>query len=108
MHSNGEACTLTALFRVFVPPPSPTQILGELLKPQGYKVRLYVLQAVNLTPMDLGIGGRPGKSDPYVSVKLGKEMMDDRENYIDDVTDADLYKCFEINCHLPGASQLQV
>ena len=34
-------------------------------------------------------------------------MFDDRENYIDDVTDADLYKCIELNCELPGAGQLQ-
>lgn len=46
----------------------------ELLKPKGYKLRLYVLEALNLTPMDLGIGGRPGKSDPYISIKLGKEV----------------------------------
>lgn len=46
----------------------------ELLKPKGYMLRLYVLEALNLTPMDLGIGGRPGKSDPYLSVKLGKEV----------------------------------
>lgn len=81
--------------------------MNELLKPKGYKLRLYVLQAINLTPMDLGIGGRPGKSDPYVNIRLGKEAVDDRKNYIDDVTDADLYKCFEVNCTLPGASQLQ-
>ncbi|CAB1121420.1 unnamed protein product [Ectocarpus sp. CCAP 1310/34] len=49
-------------------------ILAELLKPKGYKVRLYVLQALNLTAMDVGIGGRPGKSDPYLKVKLGKEV----------------------------------
>jgi len=24
--------------------------------------------------MDAGIGGRPGKSDPYLKVKLGKEV----------------------------------
>ncbi|CAM9794895.1 unnamed protein product, partial [Chrysoparadoxa australica] len=82
------------------------EVLGELLKPSGYKVRLYVLQALNLTPMDLGIGGRPGKSDPYVLVQLGKEKFDDVKNYINDVTDADLYKCVEINAELPGAGQL--
>ena len=50
------------------------QILNELLLPKGYKLRLYCLQALNLTPMDIGIGGRPGKSDPYLKVKLGKEV----------------------------------
>ncbi|CAM9803499.1 unnamed protein product, partial [Hapterophycus canaliculatus] len=82
--------------------------LNELLLPKGYKLRLYCLQALNLTPMDIGIGGRPGKSDPYLKVKLGKEVFSDVDNYIDDVTDADLYRCVELNCELPGASQLQV
>ena len=45
-----------------------------LLQPKGYKVRLYVLQALNLTPMDIGLGGRPGKSDPYLKISLGKEV----------------------------------
>ena len=36
------------------------------------------------------------------------QVFDDRDNYIDDVTDADLYKCVELNCELPGAGQLQV
>ncbi|CAM9992524.1 unnamed protein product [Ectocarpus sp. 6 AP-2014] len=84
------------------------QILNELLLPKGYKLRLYCLQALNLTPMDIGIGGRPGKSDPYLKVKLGKEVFSDVDNYIDDVTDADLYRCVELNCELPGASQLQI
>lgn len=34
----------------------------------SYKLRLYVLAATNLTPMDMGFGGRPGKSDPYLKV----------------------------------------
>lgn len=58
---------------------APTPLLPLLsfvscLQPHAYKVRLYVLQALNLTPMDLGIGGRPGKSDPYLKVSLGKEV----------------------------------
>lgn len=37
-----------------------------------------------------------------------KQVFSDVDNYIDDVTDADLYRCVELNCELPGASQLQV
>lgn len=80
--------------------------LSQLLKPQGYKVRLYCLAATNLTPMDMGFGGRPGKSDPYLKVTLGKQVFDDRENAVDDVTDVDLYKMVEFNAELPGTSQL--
>lgn len=35
-------------------------------------------------------------------------MFNDQKNYIDDVTDADLFKCVELTCELPGASQLEV
>ncbi|CAM9569100.1 unnamed protein product [Phaeothamnion confervicola] len=84
------------------------EVLAELLKPKGYKVRLYVLRAFNLTPMDLGIGGRPGKSDPYLLAKLGKDTFNDVANRIDDVTDADIYRCVEFGAELPGASQLDV
>ena len=47
----------------------PLIALDQLLKPQGYKIRLYALKANNLTAMDMGIGGRPGKSDPYLKVR---------------------------------------
>ena len=82
--------------------------MDQLLKPQGYKIRLYVLRGLNLTPMDVGFGGRPGKSDPYLKVKLGKEVFDDRENAVDDVTDVDIYKVVEFNAELPGFSQLDI
>lgn len=36
------------------------------------------------------------------------QTFNDKKNYIDDVTDADFYKCIELNSTLPGASQLQV
>jgi hypothetical protein len=82
--------------------------LDQLLKPQGYKIRLYVLRGTNLTPMDVGFGGRPGKSDPYLMVKLGKDLFDDRVNAVDDVTDVDFYKMIEFNAELPGYSQLDI
>lgn len=82
--------------------------MASLLKPQQYKIRLYVLAGKNLTPMDMGFGGRPGKSDPYLKVKLGKELFDDRENAVDDVTDVDIYKVVEFNAELPGFSQLHI
>lgn len=65
--------------RLAVRPPSTPPLLHRhplpsFEQPKVYKVRLYVLQALNLTPMDMGIGGRPGKSDPYLRVRLGKEV----------------------------------
>lgn len=49
-------------------------MLKDLLKPKVCVVRLYLLEAINLNPMDMGFGGRPGKSDPYVKVTLGKDV----------------------------------
>ncbi|KAJ8599899.1 hypothetical protein CTAYLR_002819 [Chrysophaeum taylorii] len=82
--------------------------LPELLKPRGYKIRLYVIRGIGLTPMDPGFMGRPGKSDPYLRVELGKTKFDDRKNYVPDATDVDLYKVVELNTELPGGSQLVV
>merc|ERR1711871_709362 len=58
--------------------------------------------------MDLDMYGNVAKSDPYVKVKLGKFKFNDRKNAVDDMTDVDLYKMIEVDCELPGASQLEV
>ena len=75
-------------------------------KPCNYLVRLYVLRGLKLTPMDMGFNGTPGKSDPYLRVRLGNFVFDDRKNAIDDKVDVDLYKLIEIDAALPGHSQL--
>ena len=79
------------LIRILNSPDEPPLFdLAQLLSPKGYRVRLYVLRALKLTAMDMGFGGRPGLSDPYLKVALGKEKFDDRENHIDDVVDANV------------------
>jgi hypothetical protein len=82
--------------------------LKTLLKPKQYTIRLYVLRGLNFTPMDVGYGGRQGKSDPYLKVKLGKEVFDDRKNYHNDTVNADFYQCIELHSTLPGAGLLEV
>ncbi|OQS02130.1 hypothetical protein THRCLA_05475 [Thraustotheca clavata] len=82
--------------------------LDKLLNPQPYTVRIYVLNGEAFAPMDPGVDGHPGKSDPYLILRLGKEKINDRKNYIDDVVDPDFYKLFEFHCHFPGASMLHV
>lgn len=44
----------------------------------------------------------------FIVLVVDDQVIDDRANYIDDVTDALIYKCIELNCELPGASQLKV
>lgn len=49
---------------------------------------------------------------PFVPVLLRAadvyKVFDDRQHYLRDVTAADLYKCVEFRCELPGAGLLQV
>ena len=46
----------------------PKELLDSLLKPKGYKIRLYVLNAVGITGVDRDMFGKPAKSDPYLKV----------------------------------------
>lgn len=39
---------------------------------------------------------------------MGKDVFDDRQNAVDDVTEVDLYKVIEFNAELPGTSQLNI
>ncbi|RMX64262.1 hypothetical protein DD238_006948 [Peronospora effusa] len=79
-----------------------------LLQTLPYEVRVYALDGVGFAPMDLGLNGRPGKSDPYLRLTLGNQKLSDRKNYIEDTTDPDFYKMFVINAKLPGASILTI
>lgn len=97
------------LVRVYLDADNPPLFdMSQLRSPQSYVCRLYVLRGLRLTPMDPGFGGRPGKSDPYLKVKLGGVIFDDRKNAVDDATDVDFYKMIEFGCELPGVSQLTV
>jgi len=39
---------------------------------------------------------------------LPLQVIDDRDNYIQDVVDADFYKMFELHTTMPGASRLKI
>jgi len=82
--------------------------LADLLKPQKYTVRLYVLRGLSLAPMDVSLFGGPGKSDPYLKVNIGDDVYDDRKNFIKDQTEVDFYKCIELHTELPGAGLLEI
>ena len=77
--------------------------LDSLLKPKPYVVRLYVLNAFGVQPMDSS-----GTSDCYLKVKLGKEKINDSKNYIPTTTEPEFFKMYELTATLPGASQLEV
>ena len=81
----------------------PYDFNSLLGKPRPYKVRLYVLRGKGLAAMDVGWGGRPGKSDPYLKATIGKNKYDGRKLRIEDSVDPDFYTCIELDAELPGA-----
>eukprot|EP00164_Ancoracysta_twista_P019656 GFYU01034692.1.p1 GENE.GFYU01034692.1~~GFYU01034692.1.p1 ORF type:complete len:120 (-),score=46.60 GFYU01034692.1:32-391(-) len=66
-------------------------------------VRVYLLNGLNLAPKDDG-----GASDPFLTLKLGKENIDDKENKLEETLQPEFYRSFEMKCLLPGPSRLTV
>ena len=66
-------------------------------------VRLYVVRAFNLASRD-----NDSPSDPYLKVKLGDEVFDDRKNAIEDEPNPDLYKVVDFRQTFPGCPPMIV
>lgn len=66
-------------------------------------VRVYVIKATDLHPMDLN-----GKADPYVVLQLGTKRVSDKENYVSKQLNPVFGKCFEIEATFPQDSMLNV
>jgi hypothetical protein len=75
----------------------------QLIKPNNVFVRLYVLQAENLTPTDSG-----GSCDPYLIVKIGNDEVNTRSKYLRNTCNPKFYDSFEFPCQIPGVAQLQI
>jgi len=103
------------LVRVITDPSIPPALpLDKFSGSNPIVVRLYVLRGNSLTPMDMDTAfggtarGKEGYSDPYIVVELGGVTINDRDNYIENVVDADFYRMFEVTTTMPGASLLKV
>lgn len=79
---------------------APTLPLND---PIHVLVRIYIVKATDLHPMDLN-----GKADPYVVLQLGGKKISDKENYISKQLNPVFGKCFEIECCFPQDSMLTV
>ncbi|KAK3919848.1 Otoferlin, partial [Frankliniella fusca] len=66
-------------------------------------VRVYVVKANDLHPMDLN-----GKADPYIVLQLGSKRISDKENYISKQLNPVFGKCFEFEATFPQDSMLTV
>ena len=67
------------------------------------QIRLYVLNAVGLTPQDPN-----GLADPYVVVKLGDQKQGDASKCIKESLNPQFFTMYEFNTTLPGESVLAV
>ncbi|XP_032526397.2 otoferlin-like [Danaus plexippus] len=66
-------------------------------------VRVYIVKATDLHPMDLN-----GKADPYISLQLGSKKISDKENYVSKQLNPVFGKCFEIEATFPQDSNLTI
>ncbi|KAM4558422.1 fer-1-like protein 6 isoform 1-T1 [Odontesthes bonariensis] len=90
-----DEVTDTSQFRVTrgIPPNSPVQVL----------IRVYIVSASNLHPAD-----PDGKADPYIVLRLGKNEIKDRDNYIPKQLNPVFGRSFEIQATFPQESLLSL
>ncbi|EDV22851.1 uncharacterized protein TRIADDRAFT_58489 [Trichoplax adhaerens] len=99
-------------FRVYPLPSDPSEPLPSkvfdperLPKTKGLQciVRVYVIKAIDLAPKD-----QNGASDPYCVIKIGKEKINDRDNYIPNTINPVFGRMFELTCTLPQQKDLKI
>nr|XP_034839510.1 otoferlin-like [Maniola hyperantus] len=66
-------------------------------------VRVYIVKATGIHPMDLN-----GKADPYIVLHLGSKKISDKENYVSKQLNPVFGKCFEIEATFPQDSLLTI
>ncbi|CAB3259049.1 unnamed protein product [Arctia plantaginis] len=66
-------------------------------------VRVYIVKATDLHPMDLN-----GKADPYIVLHLGSKKISDKEHYVSKQLNPVFGKCFEIEATFPQDSMLTI
>uniref|UniRef100_A0AAV2K3P4 C2 domain-containing protein n=2 Tax=Knipowitschia caucasica TaxID=637954 RepID=A0AAV2K3P4_KNICA len=66
-------------------------------------VRIYIVSATNLHPAD-----PDGRADPYIVLRLGKNEIKDRDNYIPKQLNPTFGRSFEIQAKFPQESLLSV
>nr|XP_021208193.1 otoferlin isoform X3 [Bombyx mori] len=66
-------------------------------------IRVYIVKATDLHPMDLN-----GKADPYIVLHLGSKRISDKEHYVSKQLNPVFGKCFEIEATFPQDSMLTI
>ena len=78
--------------------PEPERMLAHIpsTDPVSVIVRVYVIRGIDLQPQD-----PDGKSDPFLKVKIGKKVINDKDNYIPSQLNPIFGKMFELPAVLP-------
>jgi hypothetical protein len=86
-----------------VPPPVLPIDMAELFMEKRVVVRLYLLKAYNLPPMDLN-----GSTDSYPVIKLAGKTVDDKDATVALNLNPNYYTSYELYATIPGACNLEV
>eukprot|EP00301_Raphidiophrys_heterophryoidea_P013214 c2057_g1_i1.p1 GENE.c2057_g1_i1~~c2057_g1_i1.p1 ORF type:complete len:1364 (-),score=380.71 c2057_g1_i1:181-4272(-) len=76
---------------------------AEFEQPRHYVVRVYIIRGIKLTAKD-----ENGLSDPCLEIKLGRTKIFDESSLRPRTIDPEFHCKYELNCVLPGQSQLTV
>lgn len=74
-----------------------------LLRKTKCLVRIYMISGADLASRDMG-----GFSDPYLILKLGRQVVNDRKNYILDEPNPFFCKRFDFETTFPGCPMLRI
>jgi hypothetical protein len=86
-----------------VPPPPLPMDMSELFIEQRVCVRLYLLRAYNLPPMDLN-----GSTDSYPEIELAGKVVSDIESKVELNLNPNYYASYELFATIPGSCNLKV
>jgi len=98
------------LFKVYPLPPDPNEEMPVKIMeampssdPEECLVRIYILQGIDLQPMDAG-----GLADPYIEITLGKKKVDSRDEYLPNTINPVFGRMFELTTVLPIYKDLTI
>ncbi len=98
--------TLKAIIRILDSDPRDEEeefVSMRALEVKNYTVRLYVVKASSLQPLDAS-----GTSDPFLKVKLGDTKYETPDKKQDETLSPDFYQTFEFHTRLPGPSTMKL
>jgi len=86
-----------------VPAPLLPLDMAELFLEKRVVVRLYLLKAYNLPPMDLN-----GSTDSYPVIELAGQKISDIDSKVEMNLNPNFYASYEMHCTIPGAANLSI